>query len=418
MSVPLKHVARIAFSGVNKIAIPGETVVQLCNYNDVYKRHHITPDIEFMAGTATADEVRRFALREGDVLLTKDSETPDDIGVAAYVAADMPKVICGYHLALIRPDMTRIHPRFLYWFMASETTRQFFAARAQGVTRFGLRLETVGNLQVHVPSQSEQHAIAEYLDREAARVSELVSVKRRLQALWSERLDALVYSATLGLFQPGGRKSSGLEWVSTIPQEWTIAPVGLRYEVQLGRMLNGERSFGPHMAPYLRNVNVQWRRVKIDDLAEMDFPPEVRPRYRLKAGDLLVCEGGEVGRAAIWRDEVEECYYQKAVHRLRPRSDDEPRYLMYVLRAMSKLGVFAAEGSQTTIPHLTAEKLAAHRVPFPPRQVQVKIADELDAAFARSEELALLIGRQVSALIEYRQAVITDVVTGKLRVAA
>src|SRR4051812_31824421 len=99
----LKHIATVRISNVDKKSIEGDTPVRLCNYTDVYYRDRITRNSEFMRATATPDQRTTFALRRGDVLLTKDSETADDIGVSSYVADDLPDVLCGYHLALIRP---------------------------------------------------------------------------------------------------------------------------------------------------------------------------------------------------------------------------------------------------------------------------------------------------------------------------
>ena len=102
-------------------------------------------------------------------------------------------------------------------------------------------------------------------------------------------------------------KDSGVEWLGKIPVHWEIAPLYARYEVTLGKMLDSKRVTGEFSGPYLRNVDVQWDEVNTEDLPEMDFAPWERERYRLRPGDVLVCEGGEVGRTATWRGEIEEC---------------------------------------------------------------------------------------------------------------
>jgi type I restriction enzyme, S subunit len=411
----LKYVASIAFSGVDKKSSEGEVPVQLCNYTDVYNHPRLTGDLEFMRATASPEEYRRFALRTGDILITKDSETPEDIAVAAQVVTELPRdVICGYHLAVIRPDHSRVMPRYLYWCFGSERTRQYFASCANGVTRFALRQEAVGMMPLTLPSLKAQSEIATLLDHQTERIDAAIAAKRRLLGLLDERFMAAIYGRVVGAEREGPWKASGLVWLETVPSHWDVVPVAMRYEVQLGRMLNAERAFGPNMAPYLRNVNVQWRRARMADLDEMDFPAAERARYRLRAGDLLVCEGGEVGRACIWRGELDECFYQKAIHRLRARSDDDPRFLMYTLWAMSRLGVFDADGSQTTIAHLTAEKLARHRVPFPPPKEQGAIADQLDREAEQTERIHSLINSQLQMLEESRRSLITELVAGRL----
>lgn len=101
--VRLGDVAEIAFSSVDKKTVDSEVPVELCNYTDVFYNRRIRPGMDFMTATASPVECDRWALRKGDVLFTKDSETPDEIGIPAYVTADMPEVLCGYHLGLARP---------------------------------------------------------------------------------------------------------------------------------------------------------------------------------------------------------------------------------------------------------------------------------------------------------------------------
>jgi type I restriction enzyme S subunit len=162
-------------------------------------------------------------------------------------------------------------------------------------------------------------------------------------------------------------KDSDVEWLGEIPARWEIAPIHSRYEVALGKMLDTKRATGEFSRPYVRNVDVQWDAVNTEGLPKMDFAPGERERYRLRLGDLLVCEGGEVGRTAIWRDSLKECFYQKAIHRVRPRSKDEmPRFLYYLMNMLARQGVFEASANANTIDHLTAVQLRHYRLPFAP----------------------------------------------------
>ena len=149
----------------------------------------------------------------------------------------------------------------------------------------------------------------------------------------------------------------------------------------------------------------------------MDFTPTDREKFVLEPGDLLVCEGGEVGRCAVWQGEIKECYYQKALHRVRPWSDkDNARFLYYVMCAVAKRGVFIAQGNPNTIDHLTAEKLRRYRFPFPPKHEQEAICRYLDSIEARITTTIGTITKQIDRLREYRQALISAAVTGKIDV--
>ncbi len=162
--VRLGEVADVSFSTVDKKIIDGEIHIQLCNYTDVFYNSFITTDIEFMAATATSVECRRYSLKEGDVLFTKDSETPNEIGIPALVVEDMPDVLCGYHLALARPKVGMIAASFMAKVLLSPAIRRQFARIANGVTRFGLTLQATRSLLIPLPSITEQYAIAAMLD--------------------------------------------------------------------------------------------------------------------------------------------------------------------------------------------------------------------------------------------------------------
>lgn len=196
-----------------------------------------------------------------------------------------------------------------------------------------------------------------------------------------------------------------------LPSGWTTPPVYARYAVQLGKMLDQKRIKGTNLAAYLRNVDVQWGKIYVEDLPQMDFGVEDRDRLALRDGDLLVCEGGEIGRSAIWREQLAECFYQKALHRLRTITFlDDPRFFYYFMHVAVNSGLFGID-SATTIHHLPAEKLRVTRYPAPPLKEQCAIADFLDAETARIDELIAAKENLLALLAEKRRALVTEAVT-------
>ena len=133
----LDAVADVLFSNVDKHTIDGEEPVRLCNYVDVYKNDRIISGIDFMQASAEEREIKKFQIRHGDVLATKDSEEADDIAISSLVAEDLPGVLCGYHLAMIRPRLPSVSGPFLAWLHASKSFRAQYEAKAVGVTHFG-----------------------------------------------------------------------------------------------------------------------------------------------------------------------------------------------------------------------------------------------------------------------------------------
>ena len=209
-----------------------------------------------------------------------------------------------------------------------------------------------------------------------------------------------------------------MEWLGEVPAHWEVAAVNYRYEVLLGKMLDEKRITGRHLAPYLRNVDVQWDCINTEDLPQMDFSGDDIQRYRLTSGDLLVCEGGDVGRASIWSGELEECYYQKALHRLRPRqpTHDLSRFQYYLLNMAAKLGIFTGGEGKATIAHLTAETLRRYRFAYPPKEEQERIARFLDERTTEFDALITQAQSAITLLQERRTALISAAVTGQIDV--
>jgi type I restriction enzyme S subunit len=182
-------------------------------------------------------------------------------------------------------------------------------------------------------------------------------------------------------------------------------------------MLNAERAAGGEMRPYLRNINVRWDGFDLSDVAEMDFPAAERSKYLLRSGDLMICEGGAgVGRAAVWTEEVIECYFQKSLHRVRATSAWPVEWLLEWLRVSKWLNAFVVEGNIATIPHLTAEQLRVQRLPMPQPQVCRDLLIKLRDRRRDIESTRSRLRTQIDLLVEHRQALITAAVTGELEI--
>lgn len=159
----LIDVSQILVSPVDKKTIKDEKPILLCNYTDVYYNLRITRDLQFMRATATEREISRFKLREGDVIITKDSETPGDIAIPAFVSEDLGEVVCGYHLAILRPKKGELDGEFLNYLLSMPKTRYYFFTLATGATRFGLSVGGIEKAHFHLPPIEEQQKIASVL---------------------------------------------------------------------------------------------------------------------------------------------------------------------------------------------------------------------------------------------------------------
>jgi type I restriction enzyme S subunit len=313
-------------------------------------------------------------------------------------------------------DLHGNHAGFLRYML--EPLAPLFHLNAAKSAVPGIDRSDIHTIPVAVPPLATQRAIAAYLDRETERLDGLLAAKERVLGLVVEKRRALITRAvTRGLDPRAPLRDSGIPWLGKIPAHWETPPVYSRFEVQLGKMLDEKKIKGTHLAPYLRNVDVQWGTIKTTDLPEMDFDDDDRVKYSLRAGDILVCEGGEVGRCAIWDGEYDECYYQKALHRLRVvHGKDKARFFVLVMRTLVDAGVFSSQASASTIQHLPGEKLRVVRYPAPPLSEQRAIVAHISAQTAKLDALRSATERTIALLKERRTALIAAAVTGRLHI--
>ena len=185
----LRTLVEMRVSNVDKHTSENEIAVRLCNYVDVYKNDHISRDMPFMRATASKEEIDRFRLHKHDVLITKDSETWNDIGVPALVTEPADDLISGYHLALLRPKRDILGP-FLFRTLQGRGIAHQFHIAANGVTRYGLTHNGIQSVVLPVPPLDEQVAIVRYLDDADHRIRAYVSAKERLITLLEEERQA------------------------------------------------------------------------------------------------------------------------------------------------------------------------------------------------------------------------------------
>jgi type I restriction enzyme S subunit len=401
-AVRLKHLARIAISNVDKKTADGQEAVRLCNYTDVYYNDRITADCAFMEATASAEQLRDFRLAPGDVLITKDSETPDDIAVPALVESSAPDVVCGYHLAIIRPNHDLIEPRFLFWSLASTSARGWFGAQATGVTRFGLRVQSISDAQIRVPPLREQREIADFLDAETARIDALIEKKQRMVALLEERRTVLTAARVMNPTWPRvkltllARLGSG-HTPSRSRSEWWEDPTIPWITTGDIHQMRGDR------IEYIEST-----RFSISEVGLANSAAELHP-----AETVVLSRTASVGFSAITARPMATSQ-DFATWTCGPRL--RPRFLLLCLRAMRSelLGRLATGSTHKTIYMPDIESI---RVPLPSLEEQDRAVSDVWARLRPIDRAVDAIDRQVALLRERRQALITAAVTGQLDVS-
>ena len=426
----LRNVADLRVSSVDKHKREDEEHVRLCNYVDVYNNDRITATMNFMHATAAPDEIERFRLECGDVLITKDSETWDDIGIPALVTDSAPDLISGYHLALLRPRSEHAVGGYLFRALESRGISRQFHVQARGVTRFGLTHVGIKSVWLPVPSLSEQVCIVRFLDRIDRRIRRYIRARRRVVSLLEEHKQVFVHQAVTGKIDVRSGKpypayrTSRTECLASIPKHWKLARLKDVAQVQPGLTLGKDYSSTETISrPYLRVANVQDGRIDLSHVKSVEVPVHEARATTLLDGDVLMTEGGDIdklGRGGIWRDEIRGCLHQNHIFAVRCCQESvRPEFLVGLMASSYGRSYFQITAKQTTnLASTNSSTLRAFPIPLPSADEQKVILRFLsrntrlvDEAIARTERL-------IYGVREYRARLINDVVTGRVDVRA
>ena len=319
------------------------------------------------------EELGKYRLASGDIVFARIGATT---GKSYLITNPPPSVFASY---LIRVRTKReIDPIFLSQFFRSDAYWRQVDAQKNANLKKGVSGSLLKTLLVPVPPLSEQRKIAGVLGV----VQRAMEQQERLLALTAELKKALLHK----LFTEGLRGEPKKQTdIGPVPQSWELVKLDDVFETQLGKMLSQKAHIGNDPKPYLRNKNVQWGQIDITDLLEMNFNERERAKFALRPGDLLICEGGEPGRAAIWHGELKECYYQKALHRLRPKDQRiTNEYLAHWLAFSLQLqNLYGVAGASSTIAHLPESQLKALPIPMPKRSEQDEICVTLEGVVSK-----------------------------------
>ncbi|NJN82595.1 MAG: restriction endonuclease subunit S [Caldilineaceae bacterium] len=416
----LKYVSSVQPSNVDKKAEENELAVFLCNYTDVYNNEEIRSNIDFMRATATQREIDKFLIREGDVIVTKDSESREDIAVPAYVAEDLEDTLCGYHLTHIRP--VDVIGKFLFRLFESTRFNGQFVVGANGVTRFGLPQHIIDNAFIALPPLPEQRAIARFLDHKTAQIDALIAKKEALLARLAAKRTALIsHAVTKGLDPDAPMQDSGIEWLGEIPSHWRVLQLrrfgGLVQTGPFGSQLHSHE-YVEGGFPVVNPANISDGHI-VPNL-QMTVDDETRKRlsrHVLQVGDIVLGRRGELGRAAYVgkREAGWLCGTGSILIRV-SNPLLEPEYLDNYIRLPLIKDYLTVESVGSTMDNLNTDIINRLPVLVPPHTEQAEIVDHCGTVMVDLEYQTTRVQQAIDKLRQYRTALITHAVTGKIDV--
>jgi type I restriction enzyme, S subunit len=309
---------------------------------------------------------------------------------------------------------TKTNLRWLYWSLQTLGLDE----GSQEAAVPGLNRESVYEERIYLPSFADQTNIANYLDRETARIDGLIAEKEHMLALLEEKRTALISRVvTRGLVPNAPKRPTGQEWLGEIPAHWGLQRLKHLAEVRGGLTLGKQYSGDLLEYPYLRVANVQDGYLKLDDVLTVEVPASEAASNLLANGDVLMNEGGDIdklGRGCVWRDEIKPCLHQNHVFAVRPRSVDSDWLALWTSTVEAKRYFESRAKRSTNLASISGSNVKELPVPLPPFDEQIAIQEYLAGRHARLEKIRNELRSSLLLLAERRAALVTAAVTGKI----
>ena len=404
----LGEISDIRFSNVDKKSYPEtEIPVQLCNYMDVYSNNNITNHLDFMTATAKQREIDKFTLKYNDVIITKDSETPDDIAISAFVSETLTNVICGYHLALISPSKERMDGRFLHHLFGLDKIQHNFYLLANGITRYGLTSGAISDALITYPPSPEQQKIASILTSVDEVIEKTESQISKLQDLKKGIMQELL---TKGIGHTEFKDSP----VGRIPKEWEVVALG-----DVGKWKGGGTPSKSNSSYWSGNIPwVSPKDMKSEIITEtQDSISEEAitgsSTSRIVSNSLLM-----VVRSGILKHTLPiaiagcDLTINQDMKGLDVSSDFSLLYLFHYLQANNHKVLRATLKAGNTVESLDFNLFSSYLIPYPPLGEQINIANSVESIASRIHTKKLIL----NSIRKLKKSLMQDLLTGKVRV--
>ena len=370
----------------------------------------IEKDINDGKGKTHSDYSTYQAIDKGDLVfcLFDIDETPRTVGLSTKKG-----MITSAYTAFKSKE--NINTQYVYYFFESLDDAKALKPYYKGL-RKTVRPPEFLKIHVPFPPKEEQDVISKFLDSETSRIDNLIAKQEKLIELLEEQRKSIIsHAVTKGLNPNAPMKDSGVEWLGEVPEHWDVAVVKRAFIVKLGKMLQPDQKDETDVIKkYLKASNLTWDGVKdIDN--EMWFSKNDLKKLKLEIGDLLVAEGGDVGKSCIF-DSNEEFYYQNSVNRVRGQKNNANKFLYYWLFTLKYSGYIDILCNKSTIAHFTAEKLNETILLLPDSVEQNEIIAYLERENGKINQLILKQQSLIEKLKEYRASIISHAVTGKIDV--
>lgn len=362
----------------------GIRVVRIANVQDGY----ISDESPCFYPEETKEDISKYILHENDFLVSLTG----NVGRVAILTAEFLPAALNQRVSCIRIKDKNLLPEFLFYYLLRRQFQQDCINASKGVAQLNLSTKWLEQYPIPVMDIDEQKRIV-------SKIEELFSeLDNNIETLKNTKQQLAVYRLAVLKEVFGAIK----KYVS----------FGEITESRLGKMLDREKNTGV-LHPYLRNINVRWFSFDLSDLLEMRIEPNESEKYSVAKGDLIICEGGEPGRCAIWEQE-ETMFYQKALHRVRFVNDSNPKFYMYYLWFAAQTGKLSPYFTGMGIKHLTGQSLVKVPVPDVERKQQDYMIREIESRLSVCDSIEKTVDIALQQAEAMRQSVLKKAFEGNL----
>ena len=413
--VSLNELIELTLSSVDKKSKENERSVRLCNYTDVYYNMFIHANMNFMSATATENEVKKCTLLSGDVVITKDSEKHDDIGVPALVKENVRDLVCGYHLAILRPRLSEIDGTYLYYALSTKDAQRQFHAYSNGITRFGLRKYDIGQVEIPLPSLPEQRVIARILSSLDEKIESNRSIDQTL-----EEIAQTLFKSWFVNFEPVRAKMEGRDTglpkhiddlfpdrlinaeVGEIPEGWGIKALQNCFNLTMGQ--------SPPSSTYNdKGDGIPFFQGRTD--FGFRYPQNRKfctaPKRIAQPGDTLISVRAPVGDINL---ALAKCCIGRGLSALRHKSNSLS-YTYYFAKALQKR-IASYEGTGTVYGSINRKQFEELQILEPTKKL-VKmfhtIVNPIDMSIRKNV-------MEVNDLVQLRETLLPKLISGRVRI--
>ncbi len=348
-----------------------------------------------------------------DFVMNNQQAWRGSVGISNYRGIVSPAYL------VFSTDKEKADPSYLKYLLKDNISVSQFSlsSLSVGTIQRQVKWHLLRNISLFLPSLDDQLKISKFLDKEILKIDNLISKQKQLIQLLEEQRKAVILQAiTKGLNLDLSMKQSGIDWIGAMPKKWQLKRLKQIASVVLGKMICNENQGDMLLKPYLKSKNIQWLNVNLNSVDEMWFSAKELDVYKLHKDDLILSEGGEVGKTCIWNNELDECYIQNSAHKVTLCEGYNAHYYLYFFYSMGHLGQFDRVINKVSIAHLTKEKLLNIPVLIPSIDEQNQIVEFIESENRKINNLINKQSKLIEKLKEYRSSIISHAVTGKIDV--